>query len=56
MSRLPYDYSRCASPDGCPLANTCRRALDPGRPDGNQSYTVFPGGKDCYGYIGSDEN
>jgi len=44
---LPYDVSRCGT-KGCPLAETCRRK-ELGHPT-YQSYTLFPGGEDCYGY------
>jgi hypothetical protein len=47
---LPHDYARCAAPEGCPLASTCRRTT-PGRP-GYQPYTQYPGGAGCGGYVG----
>jgi len=44
---LPYDISRCPT-ENCPLADSCRRK-EPGHPT-YQTYTLFPGGTDCYGY------
>ena len=47
MTPLPYDYTRCADP--CALADQCRRTTQ-GHPT-YQSYTKFPGGDDCHGYL-----
>lgn len=47
---LPYDYSRCANLT-CELHEKCLRWLSPPRPDGPQSYTAYPGGDDCHGFI-----
>lgn len=46
---LPYDVSRCAT--NCDLP--CRRK-EPGHPK-YQSYTLFPGGADCYARIEPDD-
>jgi hypothetical protein len=57
MMRLPYDYARCMETDAnadCPLAARCLRRIDPGRGD-DQSYTAFPGGEDCYGFISAEQ-
>jgi hypothetical protein len=52
--RLAYDVSRCAN-DQCEQRNTCLRWLVPGRPDGNQTFSMFPGGSDCSALIGVRE-
>lgn len=46
---LPFDYARCLDPLGCPLASRCART-HPGRPY-HQSYTAYPRGEDCHGFI-----
>lgn len=48
---LPYDYARCLTGEDCPLKNRCARWLSVGRTDGTQVCAVFPGGKDCEGFI-----
>lgn len=50
---LPYDISRCVT-EGCKLAHVCRRK-EPGRPDGPQVFSAFPGGDDCYAFIDGRE-
>lgn len=50
--RLSYDMARCITP-GCAFAAMCARKL-PGRP-GCQSFTEYPGGVDCPGYIHADD-
>lgn len=50
MMHLAYDISRCGN-DTCPLSENCLRYLVPGTPDGSQSFTAFPGGRDCYAHI-----
>ena len=47
---LPYDFSRCPN-DACELRKKCLRWLSPGRPEGPQVFTAYPGGSGCYGFI-----
>lgn len=54
MMHLPYDVSRCTN-GACPLRHDCLRYLVPGRTDGSQSFSAFPGGKDCYAHIPAQE-
>jgi hypothetical protein len=51
---LPYDYSRCANKT-CQLRDRCKRALAPGRPGGEQTFSMFPGGEDCEAFIDVNE-
>ena len=48
---LPYDMTRCANVE-CELRRVCRRT-EPGHPT-HQSYSMFPGGQDCRGFIPLD--
>lgn len=50
MTDLPYDYSRCLR-DDCELGMSCLRKLSQGHPT-RQVCQEFPGGPDCYAYIG----
>lgn len=57
MTRPPHDFSRCLeTPENtaCPLAARCLRRLDPG-PGKHQALKAYPGGKDCRGFIGIEQ-
>jgi len=45
---IPFDISACAN-QTCEVRFNCRRPQAPGR-----VYSNFPGGADCYGFIGQD--
>ena len=47
---IPCDCAACATPSGCPLRETCRRAAGH-PPDCHRIVaTAYPGGPDCHGY------
>lgn len=47
---IPYDYSRCEGASDGPC-NRCERKLAPRREGGPQTFSVYPGGSDCLGFI-----
>jgi hypothetical protein len=46
---LPYDYARCPEPVRSQCSLPCARK-QPGH-DKYQTYSMFPGGADCHGFI-----
>ena len=56
MTPLPNDYARCAQLSECALSKACRRTVPVPPGAYRQVASVFPGGSDCYGYIGEQRD